>query len=285
MWYEMVFLKKISVQLLSVIFLFSSSGCVYEKDTIVVDKYIKHKYIKEQASLKHMDKYSKILDENKSLKLRDALEQNKHSVYSMRLRENIVYIKVHTFANNTAKDIQKICADTSVKEGMILDLRNNGGGYLSEAIALVDLFLDDGVIAIETGRGEIHSTIYKAHNKSVCQDIPLVILINKKSASASEIVSGAMQIYKKAILVGTPTYGKGTIQELISLSGNRILKLTVSKYRLANNQNIENIGVKPDITIQGSQIDFTPRNIQISEQVKKDIKSQLKDKKMISYCR
>lgn len=242
----MVFLK--SILLSSFILVLTS--CATKSEKQVIQEYISNKYIEKNASIQSLDYHSEILDQSSSLKLKNKLEEKEKALIYLKLKNNIAYYKINSFNENITKEIKKRCKNN--KDSIILDLRDNTGGYLSEAISLVDLFLDSGVIIKEITRKKDYK-IYKAKKESLCINTPLAILVNKQSASASEIVAGSLQYHKKAIIIGDKTFGKGTIQEIISLDKNRILKLTVSKYLLAKDKKIENIGITPDILIQDSK--------------------------------
>jgi len=266
----MVFLAKISLWFVAIIFAFLLNSCVNQKESFLVKKYISEEYVDSSASFQTLDRYSKVLDENKSFDLHEKLQGKTQSIVSIRLKRDIIYFKISTFGKKITQTIEKVCKDISPKSGIIIDLRNNGGGYLSEAVSLVDLFVNKGIILRENGRNKIDSKIYYAHTQSTCEGIPLAVLVNAKSASASEIVSGVLQIYKKAIVLGSKTFGKGTIQKVIPLPKHKLLKLTVSNYVLKDNRIIEGIGIYPDIYISHGSVHFAS-NVLIAKQVKQEI--------------
>ncbi|MDQ7083451.1 MAG: S41 family peptidase [Sulfurovum sp.] len=135
---------------------------------------------------------------------------------------------------------------------IILDLRNNTGGLLEESIKLVDLFIEKGIILYEKDRFKTYT--YHAHKKTIFPNIPLVILVNSLSASASEIVAGSLQLHQRAILIGTKTFGKSAIQDVIPIDKDEVIKLTVSKYLLSDKKDIENEGIQPDFSFKNSQL-------------------------------
>ncbi|HHD80202.1 MAG TPA: hypothetical protein ENK99_01130 [Campylobacterales bacterium] len=276
----MVFLKNIILWVFASILIFFFSSCARLKESVLVEKYIANKYIEQNASMQTLDKYSKVLDQNTSLYLNQKLRGKLQSIIPIKLKKNIVYFKINTFDKKITTTIRKECEESSFIRGIILDLRDNGGGLLSEAVSLVDLFLEKGIILKEQGRKGLDSKVYMAHKKSICKNIPLVILVNAKSASASEIVAGALQIHERATLIGSKTFGKGTIQESIGLPNNKILNITVSKYVLAQDKKIDNIGIQPDINVNHSKIKLYSKKLQFSKQAYKNLHSIAKDKNL-----
>ena len=139
--------------------------------------------------------------------------------------------------------------------GYILDLRNNPGGLLTQAVSITDFFLDDGEIVSTKGRKSIENRRFFARKGDKVNGKPLIIIINNGSASASEIVAGALKDHKRAIILGEKTYGKGSVQSIIPLSDGGGIRLTVSKYYLPSGKSISDVGVAPDIFIeeQGSK--------------------------------
>ena len=138
----------------------------------------------------------------------------------------------------------------------ILDLRNNPGGLLSQAVKISDFFLEHGEIVSTKGRKKIENRKYFAKKGDLINGETLVVLINYGSASASEIVAGALQDHKRAILVGESSYGKGSVQSIIPLNNKGAIRLTISKYYLPSGKSISEVGVTPDIEIVESSDDF-----------------------------
>ncbi len=139
-------------------------------------------------------------------------------------------------------------------EGIILDFRNNPGGLLDQAIGLVDLFVDKGVIVSQKGKAKAENTEYKATKKNSDLNTPIVVLVNGGSASASEIVAGALQDFKRSIIVGEKTFGKGSVQIVMPIGKDEALKLTVARYYLPSGRTIQAKGVTPDIIIHSGEI-------------------------------
>jgi carboxyl-terminal processing protease len=164
------------------------------------------------------------------------------------------YIRIAEFQERTSKDLQTALAELNKKnggqlKGLVLDLRNNPGGLLDQAVKVADLFLDAGDIVSTKGRSADDNRIYRAHKPSAAPEhnYPVVILINGGSASAAEIVAGALQDNSRAIILGTKTFGKGSVQSVIPLNDNSALRLTTARYYTPNGTSIQARGITPDI--------------------------------------
>lgn len=170
------------------------------------------------------------------------------SVVGYKIEESdFYYIRVSSFDKNVSSQVDKLLKKAGKIKGIILDLRNNPGGLLTQAIELSELFIKNGVIVSQKGRTKEDNMDFRANGKATYADIPMVVLVNGGSASASEIVAGAMQDHKRAVLVGEQTFGKGSVQVVIPLGKDDGLKLTTAKYYLPSGRTIQAIGVKPDI--------------------------------------
>jgi carboxyl-terminal processing protease len=134
-------------------------------------------------------------------------------------------------------------------QGLILDLRNNPGGLLDQAVKVADIFLDKGVIVSTKGRYKEEQMIFEAHPDGTRNDYPLVVLVNSGSASGSEIVAGALQDHKRAIILGTTTFGKGSVQTVLPLPEGAGLRLTTAKYYTPKGVSIQATGIKPDMVV------------------------------------
>jgi len=180
------------------------------------------------------------------------------SVEYRMLDENIGYIGLLQFADTTTADLKKALKDLLAEEpvGLILDLRNNGGGYLDTAIEVVSQFIPSGRVMIEQlGTGE--EVNYDALHGGSAIDIPLVVLVNEGSASASEITAGAIQDLGRAKLVGTTTYGKGSVQNWIPLKDNQgAVKVTIARWLTPNGRQINGVGLTPDIVVELTEEDI-----------------------------
>ena len=181
------------------------------------------------------------------------------SVKADLLDKNIGYIRLTSFNENSGEQIKKkikeLENDKKIK-AYILDLRNNPGGLLSQAIKISDFFLNDGEIVSTKSRKTSENRRWFAKKGDLTNGKTLIVLINYGSASASEIVAGALKDHKRAILLGENTYGKGSVQSIIPLKNDGAIRLTVAKYYLPSGKSISEIGVSPDIEINESSDDF-----------------------------
>lgn len=170
------------------------------------------------------------------------------------MSEGYAYIKVTSFIENTGKDLEKTLADHAKKysdtKGVIIDLRKNPGGLLEQAIRVSDMFLKEGVIVSTMGRDQTKREISNATKKGKYTEFPLIILMNEYSASASEIVAGALQDNKRAIIMGEKSFGKGSVQSVVKLGDGSGLKLTVARYYTPSGKSIQAEGITPDIQIE-----------------------------------
>ena len=180
--------------------------------------------------------------------------------------KDILYIRVSSFDKKVVEDVSKaIKKKKAVTKGIILDLRNNPGGLLDQAVGLVDLFVDNGVIVSQKGRRAIETKEYSAHAMNTITDVPLVVLINGGSASASEIVSGALQDHKRAVLIGEKTFGKGSVQVVLPITKIEAIKLTIARYYLPSGRTIQAVGVTPDIDVLPGELKTFKNEFAIKE--------------------
>ena len=181
------------------------------------------------------------------------------SVKSKIIDKNVGYIRLTSFNENSSnqvkKKIKEFKKDKNI-EKYILDLRNNPGGLLSQAIKISDFFLDSGEIVSTKSRKIRENRKWFAKKGDLVDGETLVVLINYGSASASEIVAGALQDHKRAILIGENSYGKGSVQSIIPLENNGAIRLTISKYYLPSGKSISEVGITPDIEIAESSDEF-----------------------------
>ena len=181
------------------------------------------------------------------------------SVEAKLLKNKIGYLRLKSFNSNSSDQLIKkidIFENKEKANGYILDLRNNPGGLLTQAINITDFFLDDGEIVSTKGRKVIENRRFFAKKGDKLNGKPLIVMINNGSASASEIVAGALKDHKRAIILGEKTYGKGSVQSIIPLSDGGGMRLTVSKYYLPSGESISEIGVEPDIFVEENGSDF-----------------------------
>jgi carboxyl-terminal processing protease len=185
---------------------------------------------------------------------RDIIELK--SATSRMLLDGIGYVRLRQFSENTSDELEDALNDLEAKgmEAVVLDLRSNPGGLLNSAVDVADKFLEKGKLIVYTeGRKKNQDMRFMAHDDFTHPNYPMVILVNHGSASASEIVAGALQAHARAILIGTQTYGKGSVQSVIPLSDNSGLRLTTAKYFTPDGRSIHEKGIMPDIIVPFEQ--------------------------------
>ena len=195
----------------------------------------------------------------KSLIFKITREIIKIQSVKTKLIENVGYIRLTAFNENSSDQIKKKIKEFKKNKKVtkyILDLRNNPGGLLSQAIRISDFFLDDGEIVSTKSRKTFENRKWFAKKGDIISGNTLVVLINYGSASASEIVAGALKDHKRAILIGENTYGKGSVQSIIPMKNKGAIRLTVSKYYLPSGDSISEVGVSPDIEVAESTDEF-----------------------------
>ena len=181
------------------------------------------------------------------------------SVSAELIDNNIGYFRLSSFNENSSNQLKKKINEIKKKrslKGYIFDLRNNPGGLLSQAIKISDFFLNDGEIVSTKGRRDLENRKWFAKKGDLTNGKPIIILTNYGSASASEIVAGALKDHKRAIIIGENSYGKGSVQSIIPLKNEGAIRLTISKYYLPSGKSISNVGITPDITIEESGDSF-----------------------------
>lgn len=190
-------------------------------------------------------------NETKPLKIkitRDIIKVD--SVFAKKIEgENLLYLRITSFDSKVSEELKKAISEAKDVKGIVLDLRNNPGGLLSQAIETVDLFVDKGVIVSQKGKNPDDEEKFEASSFGTMTDLPLVVIVNEGSASASEIVSGSLQDHKRAIIVGEKTFGKGSVQAVLPINEDKTenIKLTIAKYYLPSGRTIQAVGVTPDI--------------------------------------
>lgn len=187
------------------------------------------------------------------------------SVRSRMIEPGYVYLRIPQFRANTGNEVQEEIAqlleENEELKGMVLDLRNNPGGVLQASVGVVDAFINQGRIVYTEGRMENSGMDFNATRATVAGDIPLVVLINNGSASASEIVAGALQDHGRAIIMGTKSFGKGSVQTILPLSERRAIKLTTSLYFTPSGRSIQAQGIEPDIIVDEAFVTRRSSNI------------------------
>ncbi len=185
--------------------------------------------------------------------------------------EDIGYIRVITFSDTTTQNVQKAIKEMTASigkdkiRGFIIDLRNNPGGLLDQAIGVADTFLEEGEIVSTRAKNPEETTREVATPGDLTNGLPLVVLINEGSASASEIVAGALQDHRRAVLVGTPSFGKGSVQSVKPIPGYGALKITTARYYTPSGRSIQAKGIEPDVLIPRAEIKEEPIIVGYSE--------------------
>ena len=200
-----------------------------------------------------------------------------------RLEDNIGYIRVSSFNQKVDQEIIKaIKSFDKQKEskivGYVLDLRNNPGGLLDQAVNVTDIFLEKGEIVSTRGRKKSEGNRYNAVKNDLINGLPLVVLINQGSASASEIVAGALQDHKRAIIMGTKSFGKGSVQTIIPSGENVAIKLTTARYYTPLGRSIQQTGIDPDILVEQAEL---KKIEQISKRQESDLRGSIKNEQAV----
>ncbi|OGR19360.1 MAG: peptidase S41 [Desulfobacterales bacterium GWB2_56_26] len=191
------------------------------------------------------------------------------SVRAEFLSPGVVYSRITKFQSHTAIDFKEKLQELKKKEeinGLILDLRSNPGGLLHQAVSVADIFIEKGKIVYTKGRRADQNTVFSAHPNGEKRQYPLVILVNEGSASAAEIVAGAIQAHKRGIIVGTQTFGKGSVQTIIPLPDGAGLRMTTATYYTPDDRSIQALGITPDV-----EVAFVPCISPDKPKAKKDI--------------
>jgi carboxyl-terminal processing protease len=202
------------------------------------------------------------------------------SIRSALIQDGFGYVRITNFQEKTTSDLTDALETLENGEvplkGLILDLRNNPGGLLDQSVSVADLFLEHGTIVSMKGRSERDQRVFSALPNKVKRDYPIVVLINNGSASASEIVAGALQDHKRALILGTTSFGKGSVQNVESLRDDYGLKLTIARYYTPSGNSIQAQGIQPDVEVRRRIIDESEaesgRGLIIKE---KDLKNHL----------
>ncbi|PAF53623.1 peptidase S41 [Helicobacter sp. 13S00482-2] len=188
------------------------------------------------------------------------------SVHSRKIDgTDYLYIRVNSFDKNVTQSVLNELKKSNKIEGIVLDLRNNPGGLLNQAVGLSDLFIKSGVIVSQKGKIKEENVEYKANGNAPYANLPIVVLVNGGTASASEIVSGALQDHDRAIIVGENTFGKGSVQVVLPIDKTEAIKLTTAKYYLPSGRTIQAIGIKPDILVHPGLVPQNESSFEIKE--------------------
>jgi len=195
---------------------------------------------------------------------------------------DVGYIRIANFNENTSRELREALRqfDPATRKGMVLDLRNNPGGLLTSAVEVTEKFLESGKLVVYTeGRVRNQNMRFSSNAKRVFTDFPIVVLVNQGSASASEIVAGALQDWGRATIIGTQTFGKGSVQTIIPLSDGSGLRLTTAKYFTPKGRSIHGKGITPDVVVEIPKETTPPKERPLPsndplEDLKKDVQVQ-----------
>lgn len=204
------------------------------------------------------------------------------SVKGKLLEEGYLYIRIAQFQVRTTEDmylqIEKLHKEMGGRpiRGMVLDLRNNPGGVLNAAVAVSDAFLTDGLVVYTKGRSESSRTDFRAGPDDVLEGAPLVVLVNEGSASASEIVAGALQDQKRALIMGKPTFGKGSVQSVLPIAGGEsAIKLTTARYYTPSGRSIQAEGIQPDVLLERVKLAAVDEDEDLTALKERDLRGHL----------
>lgn len=200
--------------------------------------------------------------------IRDVIQV--HSVRSRMLEPGFGYVRIAQFQENTGTSfrqaLEKFTKDDPELKGVILDLRNNPGGLLNASVEVVDTLLDQGLVVYTEGRLNTSNAKYYAKPGDILTGLPVVVLINEGSASAAEIVAGALQDHNRAVILGTSSFGKGSVQTVIPLGERRGIKLTTARYFTPSKRSIQAEGIQPNIVVKPAEVRLLESQGQIKEE-------------------
>lgn len=189
---------------------------------------------------------------------------NINTVKQRWLGDGIGYIRISQFQSQTAESFRRKLKELRDKEefrGLILDLRNNPGGLLNSAVAVADTFIEEGILVSTKGRSEVQNQVFMATPKDMIDGKPIVVLINNGSASASEIVAGALQDHERALILGLESFGKGSVQTVVEVGELEAIKLTTARYYTPNGKSIQASGIVPDIQVEPKEFKQTEKRL------------------------
>jgi carboxyl-terminal processing protease len=210
--------------------------------------------------------------------VRDRIRTQSVDMRILDAERRYAYVRVRAFQERTDRSLAKALDETRAAlqgqiRGLVLDLRNNPGGLLDQAVRVSDVFLSSGIIVTTAGRGKRNVEVERAREKDTEPAYPMIVLVNKGTASASEIVAGALQDHGRAVIMGTPTFGKGSVQTIIELEDGSGLKLTVARYYTPKNRSIQELGIAPDVIVA----EAAPSRPEEGQRGERDLKRHLKN--------
>ncbi|OPG18002.1 peptidase S41 [Helicobacter pylori] len=200
------------------------------------------------------------------------------SVYVKKIKETpYLYVRVSGFDKNVTKSVLDGLKANPKAKGIVLDLRGNPGGLLNQAVGLSNLFIKEGVLVSQRGKNKEENLEYKANGRAPYTNLPIAVLVNGGSASASEIVAGALQDHKRAIIIGEKTFGKGSVQVLLPVNKDEAIKITTARYYLPSGRTIQAKGITPDIVIYPGKVPENENKFSLKEaDLKHHLEQELK---------
>ncbi|RKV42324.1 peptidase S41 [Helicobacter pylori] len=200
------------------------------------------------------------------------------SVYVKKIKETpYLYVRVSGFDKNVTKSVLDGLKANPKAKGIVLDLRGNPGGLLNQAVGLSNLFIKEGVLVSQRGKNKEENLEYKANGRAPYTNLPVAVLVNGGSASASEIVAGALQDHKRAIIIGEKTFGKGSVQVLLPVNKDEAIKITTARYYLPSGRTIQAKGITPDIVIYPGKVPENENKFSLKEaDLKHHLEQELK---------
>ncbi|GAA8030326.1 S41 family peptidase [Helicobacter pylori] len=200
------------------------------------------------------------------------------SVYVKKIKETpYLYVRVSGFDKNVTKSVLDGLKANPKTKGVVLDLRGNPGGLLNQAVGLSNLFIKEGVLVSQKGKNKEENLEYKANGRAPYTNLPIAVLVNGGSASASEIVAGALQDHKRAIIIGEKTFGKGSVQVLLPVNKDEAIKITTARYYLPSGRTIQAKGITPDIVIYPGKVPENENKFSLKEaDLKHHLEQELK---------
>ncbi|RVZ97323.1 S41 family peptidase [Helicobacter pylori] len=200
------------------------------------------------------------------------------SVYVKKIEKTpYLYVRVNSFDKNVTKSVLDGLKANPKTKGIVLDLRGNPGGLLNQAVGLSNLFIKEGVLVSQKGKNKEENLEYKANGRAPYTDLPIAVLVNGGSASASEIVAGALQDHKRAVIIGEKTFGKGSVQMLLPVNKDEAIKITTARYYLPSGRTIQAKGITPDIVIYPGKVPENENKFSLKEaDLKHHLEQELK---------
>ncbi|MFP6077621.1 S41 family peptidase [Helicobacter pylori] len=200
------------------------------------------------------------------------------SVYVKKIKETpYLYVRVSGFDKNVTKSVLEGLKANPKAKGIVLDLRGNPGGLLNQAVGLSNLFIKEGVLVSQKGKNKEENLEYKANGRAPYTNLPIAVLVNGGSASASEIVAGALQDHKRAVIIGEKTFGKGSVQMLLPVNKDEAIKITTARYYLPSGRTIQAKGITPDIVIYPGKVPENENKFSLKEaDLKHHLEQELK---------